>query len=87
MREAARTACAGEYYRNECGFLIQGRLHCGRDAPAVSKGACPPGTAVDPNRECHGPIMIRGMVGWAAGGVGPDFFIYTGTYPPEACHP
>ena len=87
MREAARTACTGEYYRNEHDFLIQGRLKCGRDAPVVKKGACPPGTAVDPNRKCfahdpqcgcHGPIMTHGMVGWAGGGAGPDFFIYTG---------
>ena len=24
---------------------------------------------------CHGPLMTRGMVGWAAGEGGPDFFI------------
>ena len=36
------------------------------------KRNCPPH---DPNCACHGPIMTRGMVGWAGGGGGPDFFI------------
>lgn len=34
---------------------------------------CPPH---DPKCGCHGPIMERGMVGWAGGSAGgPDFFI------------
>uniref|UniRef100_A0A7S2EF05 PPIase cyclophilin-type domain-containing protein n=1 Tax=Trieres chinensis TaxID=1514140 RepID=A0A7S2EF05_TRICV len=36
------------------------------------KRDCPPH---DPQCGCHGPIMTRGMVGWAGGGPGPDFFI------------
>ena len=31
----------------------------------------------DPNCGCHGPIMSKGMVGWAGGSAGPDLFIYT----------
>lgn len=38
------------------------------------KLACPPH---DPNCGCHGPIMTKGMVGWAGGGGGPDFFLNT----------
>jgi len=36
-------------------------------------GSCPEG--VDTEELCHGPIMHRGLVGWAAGEGGPDFFI------------
>lgn len=32
-------------------------------------------TVNEPKAKCHGPIMTRGMVGWAAGEGGPDFFI------------
>jgi len=38
----------------------------------VEKSKCP---EWDSNCDCHGPIMTRGMVGWAGGGGGPDFFI------------
>jgi len=33
---------------------------------------------------CHGPVMTRGMVGWAGGGTGPDFFI--NMYKKKATH-
>jgi len=37
------------------------------------KSKCP---KHDPNCGCHGPIMTKGMVGWAAGSAGgPDWFI------------
>jgi hypothetical protein len=58
----------------------------------VEKGPCPAGATLDPNRKCvardpdcgcHGPIVTRGMVGWASGGAGPDFFVYTGARPAE----
>ena len=40
-----------------------------------TKTKCPPH---DPNCGCHGPIMTKGMVAWAAGMAGgPDFFINT----------
>lgn len=37
-------------------------------------GECPPH---DPHCACHGPVMTHGMVGWAGGGTGPDFFVDT----------
>ena len=96
LRAAARAACAGQLYRNEPQFLVQGRIACDGDAaralPALAKGPCPPGAVLDPNRACfahdpncgcHGPIMTRGMVGWAGGGAGPEFFVYTGARPAE----
>jgi len=40
---------------------------------------CPPH---DPNCGCHGPVMTKGHVGWAAGTAGgPDFFINTYEHP------
>ena len=32
---------------------------------------------------CHGPVMTRGMVAWAGGKTGPDFFIDAYTDPAE----
>ena len=80
MSGAARATCPGELYRNEPGFLVQGRFKCGsqRGPPNVArKGPCPSGVTLDPGRKCfahdpdcgcHGPIMTKGMVGWAGGG-------------------
>jgi hypothetical protein len=93
VREAATANCVGELYRSERDFLVQGRIDCGAQRHAgavttvVSKGGCPPGIQADPHRQCpshdpncgcHGPIMGHGMVGWAGGSAGPDFFIYIG---------
>lgn len=87
---AALSGCRGEWYRNEPWGVLQGRLACGPDMPPVVKGPCPSGAVLDPNRECfahdpdcgcHGPVMRRGMVAWAGGGSGPDFFLYTGAEP------
>jgi len=71
-------------YRAEKPGILQGIMQ----DPTVSyeeitKGKCPPEyqdekqdcPAHDPQCACHGPIMTKGMVGWAAGGTGPDFFI------------
>ena len=96
MRHAATTGCAGELYRSEKDFLVQGRISCQPSAsmPKVVKGACPPGAKVekgrscpshDPNCGCHGPIMGKGMVGWAGGSAGPDLFIYTAHMDPARC--
>ena len=89
---AADAGCGGSVYRAE-NFLIQGRIDC---APAlaarfpVEKGPCPADAkpdegrkcpAHDPSCGCHGPLMTRGMVGWAGGGAGPDWFVYTGEAP------
>ena len=89
---AAAAGCGGSVYRAE-NFLVQGRIDC---APAlaarfpVEKGPCPADAkpdegrkcpAHDPSCGCHGPLMTRGMVGWAGGGAGPDWFVYTGEAP------
>lgn len=91
LRFAATEQCDGELYRSENNFLVQGRIACrgvrgGRNSvPKVVKGDCPAGVTPtkrqcpshDPQCGCHGPIMSKGMVGWAGGSAGPDFFIYT----------
>ena len=78
-------------YRAEKPGILQGILKSGADAqPLIApnnvfgtcpeeyktvKQDCPPH---DPNCGCHGPVMVHGMVGWAAGTAGgPDFFINT----------
>jgi hypothetical protein len=76
--------CPGcRLYRAEKPTILQGVLREDVDANAV-KGSCPAGFESVPNEcpewdeqcGCHGPIMTRGMVGWAAGSAGgPDFFI------------
>uniref|UniRef100_A0A7S1FHA2 PPIase cyclophilin-type domain-containing protein n=1 Tax=Noctiluca scintillans TaxID=2966 RepID=A0A7S1FHA2_NOCSC len=88
LRHAAASHCDGELYRSELNFVVQGRISCTPEKlpPKVVKGDCPAGVTTDPNRKCfahdpdcgcHGPIMYKGMVGWAGGSAGPDFFIYT----------
>ena len=96
MRHAARSGCGGELYRSEKDFLVQGRINCaaGAAVPTVVKGSCPAGVELpksracpshDPNCGCHGPIMGKGMVGWAGGSAGPDLFIYTAHMDPSRC--
>jgi len=89
MSHAAEAGCGGQLYRSET-FLVQGRLLCRDQMPMVAKGSCPEGVSPDPHRRCpshdplcgcHGPIMTRGMVGWAGGSTGPDFFVYIGDGP------
>mmetsp|Transcript_29689 Transcript_29689/g.64831 ORF Transcript_29689/g.64831 Transcript_29689/m.64831 type:complete len:217 (-) Transcript_29689:1029-1679(-) len=89
---AKQNACASgcKFYRAEPDFLLQGSIRS-RVPSNTELGSCPPEfrdkprstpcPAHDPNCGCHGPIMIPGMVGWAGGGAGPDFFIYTGHGP------
>ena len=73
-------------YRGEKPGILQGIIA----SPTISiqgipKGPCPVGyenvsnecPAWDTNCNCHGPIMTKGMVGWAAGATGPDFFMDT----------
>lgn len=71
------------FYRAEKPGILQGILAKEKvkrntilgDCPEEFKGKkhdCP---EHDPNCGCHGPVMKRGMIGWAAGGGGPDFFI------------
>jgi len=60
-------------YRAEQRGILQGILVKDDVAPNTVLGSCPEG--VDTEELCHGPIMHRGLVGWAAGEGGPDFFI------------
>ena len=78
-------------YRAERPGILQGILKSGADvqppiAPNEVFGACPDEYKSDkqdcpphdPSCGCHGPVMVHGMVGWAAGtSGGPDFFIDT----------
>jgi cyclophilin family peptidyl-prolyl cis-trans isomerase len=89
LRQMATTpnACTRcNLYRAEKPGILQGIIA----SPTISidtivKGKCPPGyenvsnecPPWDTECNCHGPIMTKGMVGWAAGATGPDFFIDT----------
>lgn len=66
--------CKGcRFYRAEQRGILQGILHK-EDVPANEVlGKCP--DDVEETEKCHGPMMKKGMVGWAAGEGGPDFFI------------
>jgi cyclophilin family peptidyl-prolyl cis-trans isomerase len=72
-----------KFYRAEKPGILQGIMANEHVAVAKERGPCPAGLesienecpAWDPNCGCHGPLMERGMVGWAAGETGPDFFI------------
>jgi cyclophilin family peptidyl-prolyl cis-trans isomerase len=79
-----------EFYRAEKPGILQGVLETENVKPNTVLGKCPEGLSGkkhecpehDPNCGCHGPIMKRGMIAWAAGEGGPDFFI--DTYIPDA---
>lgn len=89
VRQMATTpnACGRcNLYRAEIPGILQGIIA----SPTISidtirKGNCPAGYETVPNEcpewdtecNCHGPVMTKGMVGWAAGATGPDFFIDT----------
>jgi hypothetical protein len=70
-------------YRSEAPGILQGILQNESVEVASKRGECPPGFESVENTcpewdlhcGCHGPIMTKGMVGWAAGETGPDFFI------------
>jgi cyclophilin family peptidyl-prolyl cis-trans isomerase len=72
-----------KFYRAEEPGILQGIMAHPSTPIVVNKGTCPAGyskvnndcPAWDQNCDCHGPVMERGMVGWAAGATGPDFFI------------
>jgi hypothetical protein len=70
-------------YRAEKPGILQGVL-TNKDIPVPTvKGTCPRGSEGvsndcpdwDKSCGCHGPVLTRGMVAWAAGATGPDFFI------------
>ncbi|CAJ1934397.1 unnamed protein product [Cylindrotheca closterium] len=72
-------------YRAEPRGILQGIMANKAIKTNTEKGSCPPDVqdvavgdcpSWDKNCGCHGPIMTRGSVGWAAGQAGgPDFFI------------
>lgn len=75
-----------QFYRAEKPGILQGILEsssAGVAVASVRRGPCPPGAQDVPNHcpawdkecACHGPLMTRGMVAWAGGKTGPDFFI------------
>ena len=71
------------FYRAEQKGILQGMIKSDTVPIVTERGACPPGFETIENKcpehdtkcGCHGPLMERGMVGWAAGKTGPDFFI------------
>jgi hypothetical protein len=77
-------SCPGcRLYRAEKPGILQGILRKDVEANTV-KGSCPSEYESVPNDcpawdkqcGCHGPVMTKGMVGWAAGTAGgQDFFI------------
>ena len=88
------TACRGacHFYRAEKRFLLQGtfpnRASDAVDIASVVKGPCPADVSQAHHQcgfvegcPCHGPMMTKGMVGWAGGETGPHFFIYMGEGP------
>jgi hypothetical protein len=70
-------------YRAEKPGILQGVLTNKRIPIPTIKGTCPRGSEGVPNDcpdwdkscGCHGPVLTKGMVAWAAGATGPDFFI------------
>jgi len=75
------------FYRSEKDLLLQGVMETPLWQKNIILGKCPiPPDEYKPIVDCpvhdkscgcHGPMMTRGMVGWAGGGGGPDFFIVT----------
>ena len=73
------------FYRAETPGILQGIMeHKGVVPTNEVRGSCPPGSegvdndcpTWDQHCGCHGPVMTRGAVAWAAGEAGgPDFFI------------
>mmetsp|Transcript_16457 Transcript_16457/g.31186 ORF Transcript_16457/g.31186 Transcript_16457/m.31186 type:complete len:244 (+) Transcript_16457:2242-2973(+) len=61
------------FYRAEQRGILQGVIKKEGIMPNEVLGKCPDDVHDVPN--CHGPLMTKGMVGWAAGEGGPDFFI------------
>lgn len=79
------------FYRAEKPGILQGILADPNVPPNKVLGPCPDGEeppkscfSHDPNCGCHGPVMTHGMVAWAGGGGGPDWFI--NSYPGRNTH-
>mmetsp|Transcript_12255 Transcript_12255/g.16035 ORF Transcript_12255/g.16035 Transcript_12255/m.16035 type:complete len:305 (-) Transcript_12255:11-925(-) len=71
------------FYRAESQGILQGIIKSNILSVPTERGSCPKGLEDVPNNcpawdtqcGCHGPILERGYVAWAAGKTGPDFFI------------
>mmetsp|Transcript_62294 Transcript_62294/g.74967 ORF Transcript_62294/g.74967 Transcript_62294/m.74967 type:complete len:226 (-) Transcript_62294:154-831(-) len=65
------------FYRADKPGILQGIMAKSSIQSNSVKGSCPLSIVKVPNTKskCRGPIMTRGMVGWAGGTSGPDFFI------------
>ncbi|CAB9513170.1 Cyclophilin type peptidyl-prolyl cis-trans isomerase/CLD [Seminavis robusta] len=72
------------FYRCEPEGILQGIMDMKNPRYNTELGPCPKGSENVPNDcpewdkhcGCHGPVMKRGMVAWAAGQAGgPDFFL------------
>ena len=87
VRRLVKEGCRQcKFYRAEKPGILQGMMKNPNVEVNQVRGSCPDdGVAAsvpndcpswDPHCGCHGPIMTRGMVAWAAGQAGgPDFFI------------
>lgn len=93
IHDIVQTGCDRcTFYRIEKPGIFQGMIKSESIPPTTVKGQCPPEDLAKPQRcpehdkncGCHGPLMTKGMVGWAGGGTGPDFFI--DTYDAPATH-
>jgi cyclophilin family peptidyl-prolyl cis-trans isomerase len=93
IHDVVQTGCDRcTFYRVEKPGIFQGMIKSQSISPTSIKGKCPPEDLAKPqecpehdkNCGCHGPLMTKGMVGWAGGGTGPDFFI--DTYDAPATH-
>lgn len=78
------------FYRAEKPGIFQGILPSDTVPLPAVHGNCPYNrnkndttNQKENNDPCHGPIMTRGMVGWAGGLLGPDFFIDSYPRPAE----
>ena len=71
------------FHRSEKHLLLQGTMKSNGVRIRPKLGDCPSEyqnkkqncPEYDKDCACHGPTMTKGMVGWAGGGTGPDFFI------------
>lgn len=92
IEEVVRTGCKRcNLYRAEPPGVLQGAMEgATANAALTPKAPCPAGYEHFPNPcienesascGCHGPVMSRGLVAWAAGFTGPDFFV--NNYPHE----
>jgi len=71
----SKTCSPCKFYRSEKGGILQGIMKSETVPHNKVRAKCPHGEKPKNPDKCHGPIMTRGMVGWAGGGPGPNFFL------------